>query len=108
MGNSTRRIVLRRIALIMTPPALASILLGWSGQGNDEPVIRVSSTIPGELNPPFNDKFGGAPNATPEQAAAFSWQEFIALNWPATSQAGQQGQRETASTTYRFGDPTYS
>jgi hypothetical protein len=75
------------------------------------PSITISPSVPTELNPPFvagPNGSGGAPNASPEQAAAFAWQEFIALNWPAASQAGQQGQREAASTTYRFGDPTYS
>jgi len=70
--------------------------------------ITVSSSFPAELNPPYNvgpPQTGGAPNATPTQAAAFAWQEFIALNWPATPQSGQPGQRDTPSTTCRFGDP---
>jgi len=64
--------------------------------------------VPTELNPPFVPgpaSIGGAPNATPEQAAAFSWQEFIALNWPAGPEEGKSGQRDTASTSCRFGDP---
>ena len=108
MGNSTRRVVLQRVGSIMTLPAVAFVLLGWSGPVDNEPVIAVSSTIPDELNPPFNYKFGGAPNATPAQAAAFSWQEFIALNWPATKQSGMQNQRDTPSKTCRFGDPDCS
>jgi hypothetical protein len=70
--------------------------------------ITVSSSFPAELNPPYNPgppQTGGAPNATPVQAAAFAWQEFIALNWPAGPQAGQLGQRDAPSTTCRFGDP---
>jgi hypothetical protein len=31
---------------------------------------------------------------TPYQAAAFAWQEFIALNWPAGPQEGKPNQRE--------------
>jgi hypothetical protein len=79
------------------------------------PAITVSSIVPTELNPPFvpgpngsGVASGGAPNASPEQASAFAWEEFIALNWPAGPQTGQQGQRGTASTQYRFGDPSYS
>jgi hypothetical protein len=71
------------------------------------PAIDVSSIVPTELNPPYNAAAGngGAPNATPEQAAAFSWQEFIALNWPAGPQQGEPNQREAPSATCRFGDP---
>jgi hypothetical protein len=91
--------------LVVALPAVAFVLLGWSEQVDNEPVIAVSRTIPGELNPPFIDNFGGAPNATPEQAAAFSWQEFIALNWPATKQSGLPNQRDTPSKACHFGDP---
>ena len=59
--------------------------------GQSTPAITVSSSVPGELNPPFTSgppSTGGAPAATPAQAAAFAWQEFIALNWPAGPQAG--------------------
>jgi len=71
-------------------------------------VIAVSPAFPNELNPPYSagpPQTGGAPNASPSQAAAFAWQEFIALNWPAGPQSGQTGQRDTPSTTCRFGDP---
>lgn len=67
--------------------------------------ITVSRTVPAELNPPFNNGTGGAPAATPAQAAAFAWQEFIALNWAAGPQLGQSGQRGTASASCSFGDP---
>jgi hypothetical protein len=66
--------------------------------------ITINSQVPSELNPTN----GGAPNATPDQAAAFAWQEFIALNWPAGPQNGQPNQRDTPSSTSRFGDPNYS
>jgi len=61
----------------------------------------LSPTPPSELNP----QGGGAPNATFQQAASFAWDEFIALNWPAGPQNGQPGQRDTPSSTCRFGDP---
>ncbi len=65
--------------------------------------ITVTSQVPSELNPDN----GGAPNATPEQASAFAWQEFIALNWPAGPQEGKPNQRDTPSSTLRFGEPNY-
>lgn len=73
------------------------------------PVIVVSPAVPNELNPPFKDgspSMGGAPAATPAQSAAFAWQEFMALNWPAGPQQGQPNQRDTPSSTCRFGDPS--
>ena len=75
------------------------------------PPITISPIVPTELNPPFvqgANGSGGAPNATPEQAAAFSWQEFIALNWPAGPQHGQPNQRDTAAANCRFSDPKCS
>ena len=65
--------------------------------------IAVSPKLPADINVP-----GGAPSATLTQAAAFAWQEFIALNWPAVPQTGLQGARETADTTKFFGDPIYT
>ena len=44
---------------------------------------------------------GGAPAATLQQAAAFAWQEFIALNWPAVA-----GQRDVADKSQKFGAST--
>src|SRR5271170_1700544 len=67
------------------------------------PAITMDSSVPSELNP----SNGGAPMARPDQAAAFAWQEFIALNWPAGSQTGLPNQRDTPSSTHRFGDPSY-
>jgi hypothetical protein len=63
--------------------------------------LSIISTPPSELNP----QGGGASKATFEAAADFAWQEFIALNWPATKQTGQPGQRDTPASTCRFGDP---
>lgn len=61
--------------------------------------ITINSTVPAELNAGG----GGAPNATLDQAARFAWQEFIALNWPAALQTGQN--RDTPAADCRFGDP---
>jgi hypothetical protein len=69
--------------------------------------ITISSSVPSELNPP-----GGAPAATMQQAAAFAWQEFIALNWPAVKQTGgvvnnvQVNQRDVADSNCKFSDPS--
>ncbi len=52
-----------------------------------------------DVNPPLpSDIAGGATKATLQQAAAFAWQEFIALNWPAMA-----GQRDVADTSQKFG-----
>jgi hypothetical protein len=67
--------------------------------------INVSPAVPAELNPPFQQSGGGAPQATPEQAVAFAWQEFIALNWAATDQKGELNNRDTPSASCAFGDP---
>ena len=110
MTNFTRRIALPRLASILTVPLLAAAPLGLSQPGNADPKITVSAqdkNVPSELNPPFaSPQSGGAPNATPAQAAAFAWQEFIALNWPAMPQSGKQGQRDSPSTTCLFADPS--
>ena len=88
------------IAWLLAGPIVAlSTAVGFC----QAPAITISSDVPDELN----GSGGGAPNATPEQAAAFAWQEFIALNWPAGPQAGKPGQREAASNTEKFSDPKY-
>src|SRR5437867_137953 len=108
MRNARQRITLRRIASILTIPLLVAAPLGLSQPGNADPKITVSAqdkNVPSELNPPFaSPQSGGAPNATPAQAAAFAWQEFIALNWPAMPQSGKQGQRDSPSNTCLFAD----
>src|SRR5438132_5249447 len=69
--------------------------------------ITISSPVPTELN----QGGGGAPKATLQQAAAFAWQEFIALNWPAVNQTGGVvnnafvRQRDVPDNNCKFGDP---
>jgi hypothetical protein len=53
--------------------------------------INISPSLPSDIA-------GGAPAATLQQAAAFAWQEFIALNWPAMA-----GQRDVADQNQKFG-----
>jgi hypothetical protein len=66
--------------------------------------ITISSTVPAELNPGTGPGFG-APVASMKQAAAFAWQEFIALNWPAVAQTGALNTRDMPDNNCRFGDP---
>ncbi|HXI22695.1 MAG TPA: hypothetical protein VNG71_02390 [Pyrinomonadaceae bacterium] len=62
--------------------------------------INISYDVPSELNP----SGGGAPKATLQQAAAFAWQEFIALNWPAANQTGAANTRDMPDKAKKFGD----
>lgn len=64
-------------------------------------VVTINSEVPADIP-------GGSQAATLEDAAAFAWQEFIALNWPAVPQTGASGNRETPDTSKPFGavDPT--
>jgi hypothetical protein len=63
------------------------------------PPITVSIAVPSELPT-------AAPYATLQQAAAFAWEEFIALNWAAVPQKGMTGQREQANRSCAFGQIT--
>lgn len=74
--------------------------------------ITISSSVPGDLNCPDGaPNCPGAPKATMQQAAAFAWQEFIALNWPAVNQTGGivngkfVQQRDVPDNGCKFGDP---
>ena len=93
--------------------ALVTCVLGCKPRDSARPVaevtagpapipITISPAVPSELN----GSGGGAPKATLQQAAAFAWQEFIALSWPAVAQTGGIGQRDTPDPKCRFGDPS--
>jgi hypothetical protein len=69
--------VVFRTAVPICAVLLFASLVG--GSSAVAPEIRVAATLPRDLNA----SAGGAPAATLEQAAAFGWQAFIALNWPA-------------------------
>jgi hypothetical protein len=62
-----------------------------TGLARAQVAITIDPTLPSEIS-------GGAPAATLQQAAAFAWQEFIALSWPAMA-----GQRDTADNSQKFG-----
>src|SRR5215472_7304570 len=72
--------------------------------GDDPIPINIDSTVPNELNA----SGGGAPKATMQQAAAFAWQEFIALNWPAVAQTGAENTRDMPNNNCSFGDSSCS
>ena len=76
-------------------PAPESVRQSDAKAPSDGSTISISYTVPNELN----QSGGGAPKATIQQAAAFAWQEFIALNWPA-----QSGVRDTPDQNKKFGD----
>lgn len=98
-----RTIMSARSAAMMT--AGISLVLGActsSDRGTRDSTIagkRDEAAIPIAIQPVVpTDIAGGAPNAGLDQAAAFAWQEFIALNWPATTTG-----RDTPDTACRFG-----
>ena len=61
------------------------------GLARGQVAINVNPALPSDIA-------GGAPAATLQQAAAFAWQEFIALTWPAMA-----GQRDVADPNQKFG-----
>src|ERR1700722_16169462 len=67
------------------------IFLATGGLAPAQVAINVGPALPSDIT-------GGAPAATLQQAAAFAWQEFIALNWPAMA-----GQRDVADPNQKFG-----
>lgn len=114
-----------RTAVAVGAAGVSILLAGFFGCGRQEPAkpvgktevlstaspagaipITISADVPNELNPP-----SGAPTATMQQAAAFAWQEFIALNWPAVQQTGgvvnnaYVAQRDVPDKNCKFSDP---
>ncbi len=77
---------------------------GDNKTGTDDVITgeEVSSTNDLTINPALPP--GLADSATLEQAAAFAWKEFIALNWPAVPQTGQANTRDMADGSKLFGD----
>jgi len=109
--HRNRDIRLSRSLALFIVASVAPGILGHQAFGQSGIPIAVSSSVPDELNAPFRPgppATGGAPSATPDQAAAFAWQEFIALNWPAVPQHGQLQERDQPApeSTCHFGDPS--
>ncbi len=79
--------------------SLGGLVYATSSPASAPPGIIINSTFPTELNAGG----GGAPNATLQQAAAFAWQEFIALNWPAAVDSSGNPVREMPAQDCLFG-----
>lgn len=96
MKRFPRKVVLA--SLVLFSPILLILIAGMAAKEKEAtaPTITVSPNFP-------NDIPGGAPNADLSAAAAFAWQEFIAVNWPAES-----GERDTPDTGKKFGQAGYS
>ncbi len=62
-------------------------------------IVVVASPVPSDIP-------GGAQSASIQAAAAFAWQEFIALNWPAVPQTGAPNTRDTPDLNCGFDDQT--
>lgn len=94
--------------------ALSLVVFAAACRRNEVQAVRssvLSAKLPAAtaLSPALPpDIPGGAPTATLADAAAFAWQEFFALNWPAVPQTGAAGTRGVADTSRKFGDPGYT
>src|SRR3954465_15176966 len=99
MENTVRLAASRYAPVVLALAAFELDLRAWPAQADPgpSPEIRVNSTVPPELNPPFLKISGGAPGAAPGRAAAVAGREFRAQNWPAGPQLGKRNQRDTPS-----------
>lgn len=108
-GPSTGFLSLRVTAMALFLVVLAAACRKETAKGVKPRVLSAKSAGATAISPALPpDIPGGAPTATLSAAAAFAWQEFFALNWPAVPQTGQVGTRGVADTTRPFGDPTYT
>lgn len=81
----------RNVAACLAVPLALSLLTGATRRSPVQGAIAISPVIPVDVP-------GGAPQASLATAARFAWNEFIALNWPAT-----QTQRDEADVQRPFG-----
>ncbi|HEX8621457.1 MAG TPA: hypothetical protein VF718_05745 [Allosphingosinicella sp.] len=79
--------------------SLGGLVYAGSSPAATAPGIGIDSAFPAELNPG-----GGAPKASLQQAAAFAWQEFIALNWPVKVDDLGEPVRDTPAPDCLFGE----
>ncbi|HTD35771.1 MAG TPA: hypothetical protein VK665_19130 [Candidatus Elarobacter sp.] len=89
---------------------LAALLVAIQHTPQPAPAAPSPSTsvppIDVALYAPPTDIPGGAASASIQQAGAFAWQEFIALNWPAVKQTGGMNQRDVPdAANCAFADP---
>ena len=68
------------------------------------PPITVTTTVPADLPYPSGIAPPDPHTVSLQQAAAFAWEEFIALNWAAVPQHGVVGSRGAANGRCTFGD----
>lgn len=87
---------------------LCTMIASCAATAEDDEVTTAQPVPPVEVNPvlptELNQDNGGAPAATLAQAAAFAWQEFIALNWPANTGTAANPQRDEPNPDCKFGD----
>jgi hypothetical protein len=87
------------VAVVLVVSAQRAPVAAPAGGGTIPPINVAAYAPPTDIP-------SGAANASIQQAAAFAWQEFIALNWPAVQQSGGLNQRDTPdSAQCAFGDP---
>lgn len=101
--NRRNRKALIVITLISSCVVYIACNSGDSRTGTDAVETGTRSNA-GELTISPGLPAGLGDSATLEDAAAFAWQEFIALNWPAVAQAGQANTRDMADASKFFGD----
>lgn len=94
MSPTVRKLVPVSLVLLL-PPLLVS-LDSDAAETATSPAIMVSPYFPSDIP-------GGAPQADLSTAAAFAWQEFIALSWPALG-----GKRDTPDMSKKLGEPGYT
>lgn len=85
------------LLLILLTACTTKKNLSIEGEVEESVGISISPDVPTALP-------GGGDNTTLTQAAEYAWNQFIALNWPAVSQTGAEGTRDTPNPNARFGD----
>ncbi|HEV7370439.1 hypothetical protein [Arenibaculum sp.] len=87
-----------RVRRLAATCLLAGTALAGGSASAQAPTITVQPAVPSDIP-------GGAPAADLQAAAAFAWQEFIALNWPAQPVTGVPNayNRDTPDTNAKFG-----
>ncbi|QVN21450.1 hypothetical protein [Burkholderia pyrrocinia] len=97
----------RTFARVATSTCIAAYpLIGFCGpqsqcEALDDREITISCTLPADIP-------GGAPSASPAEAAKFAWQEFIALNWPALARNNNSEPRDKPDPGQPFGKAGYT
>lgn len=99
IGGKHRMSVFGKVGAGLVAAGLVALLAGMTLAGGTSPAaarIIIAPEVPGDL---------AAGDSTLSGAAAFAWNEFIALNWPAVAQTGADSTRDVADHTAKFGVP---